>query len=143
MSIILLSACYISLGEMEYIHAGHTLGINKPSQCGISNSFPIHRLLTRVYVYFSHSFMMHQRMVFYKRICQILVSWAPIDIKLPLFDPVFYPIKAHVYSSCAFFLDCPIAVTCGCGVVSLQGFWWLRMSQLFQCSDKNSLFNSI
>jgi hypothetical protein len=51
--------CIISQGG--YLRAGRTLGINTPSQCGISNSFPIHRWLNRVYIYFSESFILRRR----------------------------------------------------------------------------------
>jgi hypothetical protein len=61
--------CIIAHGEMEYIRAIHTLGINTPSQYGISNSFSIHWSFARVYIYFSHSFMMRRRMVFREIVC--------------------------------------------------------------------------
>jgi hypothetical protein len=49
----------------------------------------------------------------------ILVSWAPINMKFSLFDPVFDQIEAHIHGPCAFLFYCSIAVSCGCGVVSL------------------------
>jgi hypothetical protein len=104
---------------MEYVRASHALGINTPSQCGISNSFLIHRSVTRVNVYFSHSFMMRWRMLFRQIVPQILVSLAPINMKLPLFDPVFDPIEAFIHGPCAFLFYCSTVVSCGCGVVSL------------------------
>jgi hypothetical protein len=51
---------------------------------------------------------MHWRMVFRKIIPQILVSWAPINMKLSLFDPVFDPIEAHIHGPCAFLFYCSI-----------------------------------
>jgi hypothetical protein len=98
----------VSQGEMEYVRASHALGINTPSQCIMSNSFPIHRLVTRVNVYFSYFLMIRWRMMFCKIIPQISASWAPINMKLSLFDPVFHPTEAHIHGRVRFCFIVPL-----------------------------------
>jgi hypothetical protein len=126
MTIRLFTACYISQGEMNHLPGGD----------GVCSSQPrlsyLHTLAMWNLEFLSDSlaghscecifppiFMMRWRMVFRKIIPQILVSWAPIDMTLSLFDPVFDPIEAHIHGPCAFLFYCSIAVSCDCGVVSL------------------------
>jgi hypothetical protein len=40
--------------------------------------------------------------------CEILISRAPVHIRLSLFYSVFYPIKTHIHCFCAFFLIVPL-----------------------------------
>jgi hypothetical protein len=44
-------------------------------------------------VNFAHSLVMRRRMTVCEIICQILIAWAPVHIKLALFHSVFNPIK--------------------------------------------------
>jgi hypothetical protein len=65
----------------------------------------------------AHYFMMRRRMMFCEIICQILISRAPVHVKLALFHSVFYPIKAHVHGFCAFLFYGTVAVPCGSGII--------------------------
>jgi hypothetical protein len=107
--------------------------INTPSQCGISNSFPIYRLFVGVDVNLAHSFMMRRRMMFCEIIRQILVARSPVHVKLALFHSVFYPIKTYIHGFCAFLFYCTIAVSCGSGIIRFHWCGGLFVPQFLQC----------
>jgi hypothetical protein len=88
----------------------------------------------------SHSFMMRRQMIFCEIICQILISRAPVYIKLSLFHSVLYPIKAHIHCLCEFLFYGTIDVSCGSGIIRYHWCGGLFVPQFLQCCPKDCSF---
>jgi hypothetical protein len=103
----------------------------------------IYRLFVGVDVNLAHSIMMRRRMMLCEIIRQILISRAPVYIKLSLFHSVLYPIKAHIHCLCAFLFYNTIAVSCGSGIIRFHWCGGMFVPQFLQCCPEDCSFFGI
>ena len=70
--------------------------------------------------------------VFGEIVCEVVLSFFPVDVELSLANSVSYPVESHINGLGSFLLDCVIDDAFCTGVVCLDRGRWLGVAEKFE-----------